>query len=107
MATIRAYVYRDEVFIDSYKVYPPVVILDKNDKFELVNTVDDHEAVWTVRRDIFDGGLIDKKKIGPGKKSGEKTPKQSIQDAIGVDYQVEVNGHTAHAHSDPVIIIDP
>jgi hypothetical protein len=106
MATIRAYVYKDEGFFDSYKVYPPVVVLGNGDKFELVNTVDGHDAVWTVPGDPFQGGTITDKHIAPHKKSGEKTPKSS-QDAIAFEYKVKVDGHDAHAHSDPVIIIDP
>ncbi len=48
MATIRVYVYKDSGFIDSYKVFPPLVVLSRNDKFELVNTVSDHDAFLTV-----------------------------------------------------------
>lgn len=55
MATIRVYVYKDPGFIDSYKVHPPIVVLSGNDKLELVNTVDDHDAFWTVPKDPFQG----------------------------------------------------
>ena len=40
MAKVKAYVYKVPGLIDGYKVYPPVVILNKGDKFQLVNTVD-------------------------------------------------------------------
>ena len=65
MATIRVYVYKDPGFIDSYKVHPPIVVLSGNDKLELVNTVDDHDAFWTVPKDPFQGD--DKQRKGLAK----------------------------------------
>jgi hypothetical protein len=44
MAQVRAYVYHDGM---GFKVYPPVVILKRGDKFELVNTVDE-DCTWSV-----------------------------------------------------------
>jgi hypothetical protein len=104
MATIRAYVYRDAGFIDSYKVYPAIVVLSRNDKFELVNTVDDHDAFWTVPKDPFSGGPINNEKVSPKSRSSQKTPKEIL---IAVEYEVKVNGKKASGNSDPVIIIDP
>jgi hypothetical protein len=104
MGTIRAYVYKDPGFIDSYKVYPAIVVLSKNDKFELVNTVDDHDAFWTVPQDPFEGGPINKEKLSPRSRSKQKTPKDML---IAVEYEVKVNGKNASGNSDPVIIIDP
>jgi hypothetical protein len=105
MATIRAYVYKDQKF-GFYKVSPAVVVLSisNKDDFELVNTDVDHpEATWTVPIDIF-ASPIKKEKFK--KRSGKKTPK-SRSDVIVVEYEVEVDGKKAIGHSDPVIIIDP
>ena len=103
MAKIRAYVYKDSGFIDSYKVYPPVVVLTKNDQFELVNTTDD-EAVLQIPEGAFEGGGVDEK-IRKHSKSNAKTPRNVPP--LAVEYQVTVKGKKATAHSDPVIIIDP
>lgn len=104
MAKVKAYVYKVPGFIDGYKVYPPVVVLNKGDKFQLVNTVDDHEAELSVPAGVFEDGGIDKEKIQKRSASKEQTAKDTI---IGVQYQVKVDGKDATAHSDPVIIIDP
>ena len=110
--TKRVYVYRDAGLIDSYKVFPAVVILrgkegaDKKDKFELVNTLDDKEVSLTVPGDRFEGGKIEDVKIGPGQTYGPKTPKDR-NSPIGVDYEVKVGATKAKGNSDPVIIIDP
>ena len=104
MATIRVYVYKDSGFIDSYKVYPPIVVLSGNDKFELVNTVDNHDAFLTVPRDPFQGGPINNEKVVPKGRSGLKTPKNAL---AAVEYEVKVDGKKASGNSDPVIIIDP
>jgi hypothetical protein len=103
MATKRAYVYKVIGFIDSYKVYPAVVVLEKGDDFELVNTVADHDAVWTVPGEPFDGGEIKKEKVSKKGRSSAKKPKAGI---LAVEYEVEVDGKKATANSDPVIIID-
>ncbi len=104
MATIRAYVYEDSSLLGIYKVFPPIVVLSKNDKFELVNTVRDHDAFLTIPGDPFDGGAIKSEKILPKSRSGQKTPKDML---IAVEYQVKVDGKKATGNSDPVIIIDP
>lgn len=104
MATIRAYVYKESGLIDGYKVFPPLVVLSKNDKFELVNTVSNHDAFLTVPGDPFDGGKIQAEKIPPKSRSGQKTPKDML---IAVEYEVKVDGKKASGNSDPVIIIDP
>jgi hypothetical protein len=104
MATIRAYVYKDPGFIDSYKVYPPLVVLSRNDKFELVNTVSDHDAFLTIPGDPFEGGAIKEQRIPPKGRSGEKTPKNML---FATEYEVKVDGKKASGNSDPVIIIDP
>ena len=56
MATKRAYVYKVPGLVDGYKVFPPVIVVEKNDKFELVNTVDDHDAFLTIPDGPFEGG---------------------------------------------------
>lgn len=104
MATIRVYVYRDPGFIDSYKVYPPIVVLSGNDKFELVNTVDDHDAFLTIPKDPFEGGPINGEKVPKKSRSSQKTPKDAL---VAVEYEVKVDGKKASGNSDPVIIIDP
>jgi hypothetical protein len=104
MATIRAYVYKETSGIDSYKVYPAIVVLGKNDKFELVNVVDDHDAFLTIPKDPFEGGPIKEEKVSPRGRSSQKTPKNTL---IAVEYQVKVSGKKASGNSDPVIIIDP
>ena len=110
--TKRVYVYRDEGLIDSYKVFPAVVILrgkgDKKDKdkFELVNTLEDKEVSLTIPGDRFEDGLIKDVKIGPGQTYGPKTPKDRNY-PVGIDYEVKIGSTKAKANSDPVIIIDP
>jgi len=104
MAKVKAYVYKVPGLIDGYKVNPPVVILNKGDKFQLVNTVDDHDAELTVPAGVFEDGVLDKVKIDKRSGSREQTAKDTI---IGVQYKVKVDGKDASAHSDPVIIIDP
>ena len=104
MATIRVYEYKDSGFIDSYKVYPPIVVLSGNDKFELVNTVDNHDAFLTVPKNPFQGGPISGEKVLPKGRSGLKTPKNAL---AAVEYEVKVDGKKASGNSDPVIIIDP
>jgi hypothetical protein len=106
MATIRAYVYKDSGTVGSdYRVFPAVVVLSKNDKFQLVNTTD-HDATWTVPVDIF-AKPITNDPVPKKSRSGEKIPKESLDGPIGVEYEVKVDGHTAKGNSDPVIIIDP
>ncbi len=104
MAKVKAYVYKVPGLIDEYKVYPPVVILNKGDKFQLVNTVDDHDAELSVPSGVFEDGPVDKEKIHKRSASKEQTAKDTI---IGVQYKVKIDGKDATAHSDPVIIIDP
>ena len=102
MATKRAYVYKVPGFIDSYKVFPPVIVIEQNDKFELVNTVADHEALLKIPDGVFMGGAVEEP-VGKKDKSSTKTPKPG---PLGVEYEVKVDGHKAHGNSDPVIIID-
>ena len=103
MATKRAYVYKVPGLIDGYKVFPPVIVVEKNDKFELVNTVDDHDAFLTIPDGPFEGGGVKGEKIGPRSKSSAKTPREGV---FGVEYEVKVDGKKASGNSDPVIIID-
>jgi hypothetical protein len=104
MATKRAYVYETSNLLDPYKVFPPVVILKKGDKLEFVNTVTTHDAFLTVPDGVFQGGAVKKQKVG--KKSTFST-NDANEGPLGVEYEVEVDGKKATAHSDPVIIIDP
>ena len=107
MAKVRAYVYVYETTSSgaSYKVFPPVVILGRGDKLEVVNTVDDFDALLSVPAGVFEGGEIKKK---PVPKKDKFTTREA--DAAGftvVAYEVEVDGKKATGNSDPVIIIDP
>ncbi len=104
MAKVKAYIYKVPGLIDGYKIHPPVVVLSKGDKFQLVNTVQDHDAQWTIQAGVFEEGGVDKRPINKRSASPELTAKDTI---IGVQYQVKVDGKDATAHSDPVIIIDP
>jgi hypothetical protein len=103
MATKRVYVYRDPGLFDSYKVFPPVIVLDQNDKFEVVNTVADHDAFVTIPDGTFQGNAVKDQKVPKKSKSDTKTPQAG---PIGVEYEIKVDGHKAHGNSDPVIIID-
>ena len=103
MAVKRAYVYKVPGLVDAYKVFPPVIIVEKNDKFELVNTVDDHDAFLTIPDGPFEGGAVKGERVGPKSKSTAKAPREGI---FGVEYEVKVNGLKAQGNSDPVIIID-
>jgi len=103
MATKRVYVYKKHGLIDDYRVFPPVLVLDHNDKFQLVNTTD-HDAFVTIPDDPFEGGPVKAEKIPKKSKSAEKQPKAGT---FGVEYEVKVDGKKAEGNSDPVIIIDP
>ena len=103
MATKRVYVYRDPGFFDSYRVFPPVIVIEQNDKFEVVNTVDDHDAFVTIPDGTFQGAAIKDEKVTKKNKSGTKTPNAG---PIGVEYKIKVDGKDAKGNSDPVIIID-
>jgi hypothetical protein len=105
MAKVKAYVYKvPGVFDSSYRVYPAVVVLSANDKFQLVNTVDDHDAELSVPEGVFDGGEVKKEKVARKSASTEKTPKNAI---VSAQYKVHIDGEDASGNSDPVIIIDP
>ena len=102
MATKRVYVYKDPGFFDSYKVFPPVIVIDQSDKFEIVNTTD-HDAFVTIPDNTFQGAAIKDQKVTKKNKSDQKSPKAG---PIGVEYKIKVDGHDAQGNSDPVIIID-
>ena len=102
MAKQRVYVYKDEGFIDTYRVYPPVTILHKQDDIELVNYAD-AEARWEVRAGVLGDDPVDER-VDPGK---TKTKKAMKDGPLVAEYKVHVDGKRAHAQSDPVIIIDP
>lgn len=103
MAKVKAYVYKVPGLVDDYKVYPPVVVLNKGDKFQVVNTVDDHDAELSVPSGVFEGGPVNKERIGKKSPSTEQTAKDTI---VGVEYKVKVDGRDASGNSDPVIIVD-
>ena len=63
MAKIRAYVYKTTDRVFPYKVFPPVVILGKGDKLEVVNTVAGFDAFLTVGDGVFEGGPLNKQKV--------------------------------------------
>ena len=102
MAKRRAYVYRETAGIDEFRVYPPVIVLEKSDDFELVNVSGD-VAKLKIRAGAFDGGAVDQDI--PDKKGATKKVLANAE-AQAVEYAVFVNGKRAKANSDPVIIID-
>ena len=107
MAKVRAYVYVYETTSSgvSYKVFPPVVILGKGDKLEVVNTVADFDALLTVPAGVFEGGPLNKQKVV--KKHTFTTREAEAAEFTVAEYEVEVDGKKATGNSDPVIIIDP
>ena len=98
----RAYVYKETDGIDEYRVYPGIVILQKNDDFELVNVSGD-VAIWKMPAGPFSDVPVTESV--PNKQGKNKTVKANAQ-AQAVEYVVEVNGKRAKGNSDPVIIID-
>jgi hypothetical protein len=110
---IRVYVFKDDGLFDSYKVYPPVVILRANDKFEdafqIVNAAD--EAASWVAPDVLEEedkvGIPDnaREEIKPGTPS--KKWKVRIKKLVVVEYEIKIDGHKVKGNSDPRIIIDP
>jgi len=100
MAKHRAYVYKETKGIDEYRVYPGIVIMKKNDDFELVNLSGD-TAIWKTPAGLFDDEAT---AVPVADNSGvTKTAKPVAQ---AKEYSVEVNGKRAKGNSDPVIIID-
>jgi hypothetical protein len=97
----RVYVYETGDPFVPYRVFPAVTILKKNDSIELVNTTDD-EAVWEVPAGLLDDAAI--RESVPRKSQKSKEAKKDGPQAG--TYKVHVDGSRAHAHSDPVIIID-
>lgn len=105
MAKVKAYVYSvPGLFGDDYRVYPPVVVLNQGDKFQLINTVDAFGADLTVPGGVFTGGPVNNEHVPKKSASQEQTASSTI---TGVQYKVKVNGKDATGNSDPVIIIDP
>ena len=102
MAKHRAYVYKDTEGIDGYRIFPPVVVIKKNDDFELVNVSGD-VAIWKMPAGPFSDLPVTESV--PNKEGKTKTAKEDSA-GMAVEYVVLVNGKRAKAHSDPVIIID-
>jgi hypothetical protein len=101
MAKVRAYVYKDTSGIDSYRVYPGVVILKKNDDFELVNLSGD-PATYKMPAGPF--GPASQDTVPNGQGNNKTVPGAAAAQAV--EYVVEVKGKRAKGNSDPVIIID-
>ena len=102
MAKQKVYVYKETAGIDSYRVYPGVVVLAKNDQLELVN-VSGAAAKWKVPAGPFSNSPTDDLVKD---KHGKTNTVLGNAAAQAVEYVVEVNGKKAHGNSDPVIIID-
>jgi hypothetical protein len=98
----RVYVYKETGFIDSYRVYPAVTILRKNDSIELVNCTD-VDAEWEVPAGVLAAHKVTKSV----KKRKSDFLDATIEGPAGAEYEVKVGGKKAQAQSDPVIIIDP
>ena len=99
---VKVYVFKESAGIDSYRVNPGVVVLEKGDQFELVN-VSGADAKWKVPAGPFDNSPSDD--LVKDKHGKIKTVLNNAT-AQAVEYVVEVNGKKAHGNSDPVIIID-
>jgi hypothetical protein len=103
MAKVKVYVYKvASLFGADYKAFPPVVVLQQGDKFQLVNTVDDKDAVLSVPAGPFVGGKFTET-VARKSASHEK---DVAAGPVAVEYEVNIDGKKATAHSDPVIIID-
>lgn len=102
MAKKRAYVYKETEGIDEYRVYPGIVILQKNDDFELVN-VSGTVAIWKMPAGPF--ANLPVTESVPNKQGKLKQVKADAEPQA-VEYVVEINGKKAKGNSDPVIIID-
>ena len=100
---VRVYVYKETESIEEYRVYPGIVVLEKNDDLELVNVSGD-TAIWTMPAGPFSHLPVTE----PVPNKHGKTKKVLADaEAQAVEYVVEVNGKKAKGNSDPVIIIDP
>lgn len=98
----RVYLFKIAGLIDSYKVYPAVTILKKNDSIELVNCTDD-DARWDVPAGVLQASAVSE----PVDRHTSRSKTATIDGPRAAEYEVHVDGKKAHAHSDPVIIIDP
>ena len=102
---IQVYIYKDEGLIDTYKAFPPVVILHKEDDFQIVNTTD-VEASWTPPY-VFGFDPKDPPEKIPKKKKSKAWKLKKDDEILVIEYKVNVGTHHAHGNSDPRIIIDP
>jgi hypothetical protein len=99
---VRVYVYKDTEGIDSYRVFPGIVILEKNDDLELVNVSGD-TAIWRMPAGPFSNLPVTE---SVPNKNGKTKKVLSNAEAQAVEYEVLVKGKKAKGNSDPVIIID-
>ncbi len=105
MAKIRAYIYKTTDPALPYKVFPPVVILGKGDKLEVVNTVEVFDAFLTVGDGVFEGGEIKKQKVAKEQIHHEGGRRCGTLPSLSTE--VEVDGKKATGNFRSVIIIDP
>jgi len=99
---VRVYVYKKTEGFDEYRVFPAVVVLEKNDDLELVNVSGD-VAIWRMPAGPFSNLPVTESV--PNKHGKTKTVLANAT-AQAVEYEVLVDGKKAKGHSDPVIIID-
>ena len=101
MAKVKVYVYETGDILVKYRVYPAVVLLNTNDKLEVLNTTNG-EAKCFVPAKVLDNGdvILTIAKHSRGSKDAKR------QGPLASSYEVFVDGEKAHAQSDPVIIID-
>jgi len=99
---VRVYVYKKTEGIDEYRVFPGVVVLEKNDDLELVN-VSGNVAIWRMPAGPFSNLPVTE---SVPNKHGKTKKVLANADAQAVEYEVLVNGKKAKGNSDPVIIID-
>jgi hypothetical protein len=102
---VRVYVFKETAGIDEYRVFPGIVVLEKNDDLELVNVSGD-VAIW--KMPAGPAGPFSNLPVteSVGNKTGKTKKVLADASAQAVEYVVEVNGKKAKGNSDPVIIID-
>jgi hypothetical protein len=101
--TKRVYIYKvDEALgIDGYRVFPGLVVLEKNEEVEFRN-LSGKEATVKVKDGLVGAPFTDK--IAD---KGSKTKKaKDTEQPLVTEYEVIVDGKKAKGNSDPVIIID-
>jgi hypothetical protein len=101
----NVWVYKDSD--DEYRVYPPVVVLRKNDDLEIGNTTDE-DLEWSTSQDALNPASG---KVGSGKKEKAGKARDQKKKYSAYSYTVTMTltigtKKKAKGNSDPVIIIE-